>query len=399
MNRPSQGSAAEVFATFLRLGLTSFGGPVAHLAYFRRELVERRAWLTEAQFAELLGLCQFLPGPASSQMGFSVGLLRAGWAGAFAAFVAFTLPAALLLYAFAILLPDVPRHAADVLVHGLKLVAVAVVAYGLVGMSRQLCPDAPRAGIAVASALAIVAFGGAWMQLVVVAAGAVAGLVLCRRVSAVASEAPALPHGRRTGIALLALYAALLVALPVAASLFGGRIAVISGFYRAGALVFGGGHVVLPLLQETVVQPGWISRDDFLAGYGAAQAVPGPMFTLASYLGARLGDGLGGPAGAASAVIGIFLPGLLLVAAVLPLWRAISQRPDAAHAVAGINAAVVGLLAAALYDPVWTSAVHSAADVAIALAGFAILAVWRASALWVVAWCVAASATATLLLR
>ena len=391
MNRPSRGSAAEVFATFLRLGLTSFGGPVAHLAYFRRELVQRRAWLTEAQFAELLGLCQFLPGPASSQMGFSIGLLRAGWAGACAAFAAFTLPAALLLYAFAVLLPDVPRHAADVLVHGLKLVAVAVVAHSLVGMGRQLCPDAPRVGIAVAGALAIVAFGNAWMQLAVVAAGALAGLVLCRRVAAVAAEAPALPHGRRTGLALLALYGALLVALPVAASLFGGRIAVASGFYRAGALVFGGGHVVLPLLQEMVVQPGWISRDDFLAGYGAAQAVPGPMFTLASYLGARLGDGLGGAAGAASAVIAIFLPGLLLVAAALPLWRAISQRPGAAHAVAGINAAVVGLLAAALYDPVWTSAVHSFADVAIALAGFAMLAAWRASALWVVAWCVAAT--------
>jgi chromate transporter len=397
MNPPPPGSAAEVFATFLRLGLTSFGGPIAHLGYFRRELVERRGWVTEAQFAELLGLCQFLPGPASSQLGFALGLLRAGWAGAFAAFLAFTLPAASLLYAFAILLPDVPRQAAGILVHGLKLVAVAVVAHGLVGMTRQLCPDAPRVGIAAASAVAILAFGNAWMQLVVVAMGALAGLVLCRRVSAVASEAPALPHGRGTGIALLALYAALFVALPLAASSLDGRVAVISGFYRAGALVFGGGHVVLPLLQELVVQPGWISRDDFLAGYGAAQAVPGPMFTLASYLGARLGDGMGGAAGAASAVIAIFLPGLLLIAAALPLWRAIAERPGAARAVAGINAAVVGLLAAALYDPVWTGAVTAPVDVAIAMFGFAILAAWRASALWVVAWCVAASAAALLL--
>ncbi|HXZ48815.1 MAG TPA: chromate efflux transporter [Usitatibacter sp.] len=388
MNRPSRGSAGEVFATFLRLGLTSFGGPIAHLGYYRRELVERRGWITEAQYAELVGLCQFLPGPASTQTGFSLGLLRAGWAGALAAFVAFTLPSALLMFAFAVALPDIPVVAAVVLVHGLKLVAVAVVAHGLMGMGRRLCPDATRAGIAVASAAALLAIGQAWMQLAVVAFGALAGLTLCRGVAPSAVEPPPLPHGRRTGLALLALYAVLLVALPVLAAAAGGLVSMFSAFYRAGALVFGGGHVVLPLLQETVVRPGWVSRDDFLAGYGAAQAVPGPMFALAAYLGARIA----GAIGAAGAVIAIFLPGLLLVSAALPLWRTIAARPGAARAVAGINASVVGLLAAAFYDPVWKSAVASVGDLAIAAVGFAILAAWRASALWVVVWCVAGSA-------
>ncbi|HSN19600.1 MAG TPA: chromate efflux transporter [Usitatibacter sp.] len=391
MDRPPRGSAAEVFATFLRLGLTSFGGPIAHIGYYRREVVERRRWVTEAQFAEVLGLCQFLPGPASSQMGFSLGLLRAGWGGALAAFVAFTTPSALLLFAFAMLLPDVPASTAEVLVHGLKLVAVAVVAHGVLGMARNLGPDAVRATIAAAGAFAILAIGGAWMQLAVVAGGALAGLALCRDARTPPSEAPPLPHGRRAGFALLALYALLLAALPFAAQAFGGPAALAWAFYRAGALVFGGGHVVLPLLQQAVVEPGWLTRDEFLAGYGAAQAVPGPMFTLASYLGARIGGDLGAAGSAALAVGAIFLPGLLLIAAVLPLWRSLSAHPAAARAVAGVNAAVVGLLGAAFYDPVWTSAIRSPTDVGIAIAGFAMLAAWRAPALAVVGWCIAAA--------
>ena len=383
------GSASEVFATFLRLGLTSFGGPIAHIGYFRREIVARRGWVSEARFGELLGLCQFLPGPASSQLGFSLGLLRAGWAGALAAFAAFTLPSALLLFAFAMLLPGVPAAVAATLAHGLKLVAVAVVAHGLAGMARQLCPDAIRALVAAASALAIVAIGAPWTQLAVIAAGAVAGIALCPNATRVVDEAPRLPHGRAAGIALVAAYLALLVALPFAAAALDGRFALASGFYRAGALVFGGGHVVLPLLQQTVVEPGWITRDDFLAGYGAAQAIPGPMFTLAAYLGARI-DGL---AGSALATASIFLPGLLLVAGALPLWHSIARHPRAASAVAGINAAVVGLLAAALYDPVWTTAVASPIDAAIAIAGFLLLAALRAPPLAVVAWCVAAAFT------
>jgi chromate transporter len=384
------GSASEVFATFLRLGLTSFGGPVAHIGYFRRAVVVKRAWVSEAQFGELVGLCQFLPGPASSQLGFSLGLLRAGWRGALAAFAGFTLPSALLLFAFAMLLPDVPSEAAATLAHGLKLVAVAVVAQGLLAMARQLCPDATRATLAAASTVAMLAFGSPWIQLAVVAAGAIAGMALCRNGARIAAEPPRLPHGRAAGTALVATYAALLVALPVVAAALDGRFALASGFYRAGALVFGGGHVVLPLLQQTVVEPGWISRDDFLAGYGAAQAIPGPMFTLAAYLGARI-DGL---AGSAVATAAIFLPGLLLVAGVLPLWQSIARHPRAVSAVAGINAAVVGLLAAALYDPVWTGAVASPLDAAIAIVGFALLAAVRAPPLAVVAWCVAAVFTA-----
>ncbi|HET8692181.1 MAG TPA: chromate efflux transporter [Steroidobacteraceae bacterium] len=381
----------EVFAAFLKLGLTSFGGPIAHLGYYRREFVERRAWLGESQFAQMLALCQFLPGPASSQLGFSIGLLRAGWPGALAAFVAFTLPSALLLFAFAALLPQISGAAGDAAIHGLKLVALAVVAQGVLGMARQLCPDAPRMSVAALAAALILVSGQAWVQLLAVALGGIAGLVLCRGVQPVAGGGLPLRYGPALGWTLLAVFALLLVGLPLVAHGRDGLLAVMEAFYRAGALVFGGGHVVLPLLQDTVVRPGWISPGDFLAGYGAAQAVPGPLFTLAAYLGARLPDGAGGVPGACLALGAIFLPGFLLVAGVLPLWRAIAGRPGAARAIAGVNAAVVGLLGAALYDPVWTSAVRGPVDVAIALVGFTLLAAWRVSPLLVVAWCVVAS--------
>lgn len=385
------GEIGEVFTAFLKLGLTSFGGPVAHLSYFRREFVERRQWLEEYEFARLLALCQFLPGPASSQLGFSIGLLRAGWPGAIAAFVAFTLPSALLLFAFALAAPHLSGPIAQAAIHGLKLVAVAVVAQAVLGMSKQLCPDRARAAIAaIAAALLLVAPSG-WMQLGVVALGAIAGLASCRGVQPSTGNGLATPHGARLGAFLLAVFALLLFGLPLLAKMYGGMVAVAEAFYRAGALVFGGGHVVLPLLQETVVAPGWISQQDFLSGYGAAQAVPGPLFTLSAYLGARLPGDAGGALGASVALLSIFLPGFLLVAGALPLWRSIGATPAAARAVAGVNAAVVGLLAAALYDPVWTSAVTSPIDVAIAVIGFALLVAWRASPLMVVAWCVAAS--------
>ena len=392
-----RGAPAEVFGTFLKLGLTSFGGPIAHLGYFRRELVERRKWVGESEFAQLLALCQFLPGPASSQLGFSLGLLRAGWAGALAAFVGFTLPSALLLFAFAAVLPHVSGTLGEAALHGLKLVALAVVAHGVLGMARQLCPDAPRAAIATLAAVAILLAGQAWVQLLAVALGAAAGLLFCRHVQPVPGGGLQPGYGQRTGWVLLALFALLLLGLPLAAEGRDGLLAVAEAFYRAGALVFGGGHVVLPLLEETVVMPGWISRDEFLAGYGAAQAVPGPMFTISAYLGARLPAGEGGAVGATVALIAIFLPGFLLVAGVLPLWRAIAGRPAAAHAIAGVNAAVVGLLGAALYDPVWTSAVRGPLDLAIALVGFTLLAAWKASALLVVLWCVCAAAAAGLI--
>ena len=392
------GSVLEVFATFLKLGLTSFGGPIAHLAYFRRELVERRNWVGESQYAQLLALCQFLPGPASSQLGFSLGLLRAGWPGACAAFIAFTLPSALLLFAFAALLPKISGVAGDAAIHGLKLVALSVVAQGVLGMARQLCPDAARASIAALAAAAILMSGQAWVQLLVVALGALAGLAFCRAVQPVAGGGLQLRYGATFGWVLLAVFALLLVGLPLAAHGRDGLLAVTEAFYRAGALVFGGGHVVLPLLEEAVVKPGWISSDEFLAGYGAAQAVPGPMFTLAAYLGARLPGGEGGVAGAAIALAAIFLPGFLLVAGVLPLWRAVAGRPVAARAIAGVNASVVGLLGAALYDPVWTSAVRGPVDLAIAIVGFTLLVAWRVSALLVVLWCAGASVAAAMLL-
>ena len=383
---------------FLKLGSTSFGGPIAHVVYFRREFVERRKWIGEAEFAQLLALCQFLPGPASSQLGFGLGLLRAGWGGAVAAFLAFTLPSALLLFAFAAVLPQISGTAGDATLHGLKLVALAVVAHGVLGMARQLCPDVPRATIAALAAVLILVSGQAWVQLVAVAAGAAAGLAVIRNAQPIAGGGLHVRYGATLGWTLLAVFALLLLGLPIAAQGAGGLLAVAEAFYRAGALVFGGGHVVLPLLEESVVEPGWVTRDEFLAGYGAAQAVPGPMFTIAAYLGARLPGAPGGIVGASVALAAIFLPGFLLLAGVLPLWRAIAARPVAARLIAGANAAVVGVLGAALYDPVWTSAVRGPVDLAIALVGFTLLASWRASALVVVLWCVGASVLAALLL-
>lgn len=385
------GSVLEVFFAFLKLGLTSFGGPIAHLGYFRRELIERRNWIGESEYAQLLGLCQFVPGPASSQLGFILGLLRGGWAGAIAAFFAFTLPSALLLFAFAALLPQISGTVGDAAIHGLKLVALVVVTHGVLGMIRQHCPDARRATIATLAAVIILVAGQPWVQLLAVVLGGVMGLFFCRNVQPILGAGLHLRYGPALGGVLIAVFALLLFGLPILARGGEGLIAVVEAFYRAGALVFGGGHVVLPLLEETVVSPGWISQDEFLAGYGAAQAVPGPMFTLSAYLGARLPGAEGGIVGASLALGAIFLPGFLLVAGILPLWRAIIGRPVAARAVAGVNAAVVGLLGAALYDPVWTSAVQDAVDVAIALVGFSLLAAWRVSAILVVAWCVVAS--------
>ncbi len=380
----------EVFACFLRLGMTSFGGPIAHLAYFRREFVEHRKWLDEHQYAQLLALCQFLPGPASSQLGFSIGMLRAGFAGAMAAFIAFTLPSASLMYAFAVYLPALSGPDAQTAIHGLKLVAVAVVAHGLFGMGKQLCPDWPRRIVALCATAILLTWNIPAMQLVVVALGAVAGMCCVHDATVLPDASLPVRHSVRTGWVLLATFTILLLVLPILAH--GSLLAsAMAAFYRAGALVFGGGHVVLPLLQESVVDTGWISTSDFLAGYGAAQAVPGPMFSLAAHLGASLPDQNGGAPGAMLALLLIFLPGLLLIAGMLPLWHILSRTAGAARLIAGINAAVVGLLAAALYDPVWISAVNRVSDLVIAAAGFALLQVWRVSALWVVVWCVVAS--------
>lgn len=388
----ARGDVAEVFRAFIKLGVTSFGGPVAHLGYFRHEFVEGRRWLDETQFARLLALCQFLPGPASSQLGFSLGLLRAGWPGALAAFAAFTLPSAVLLLVFASLMPHLTGAAGQAAIHGLKLVAVAVVAQGVLGMARTLCPDPPRATIAAIAAALILATGQAAMQILVIVVGGTAGLLFCRGVQPPPPGTDLhLRYGVRFGAALLIVFALLLVGLPLAARGHEGLLPAISAFYRAGALVFGGGHVVLPLLRESVVAPGWISGNDFLAGYGAAQAVPGPLFTLSAYLGARLPGAEGGVVGASAALAAIFLPGFLLVSGALPLWRTIGHTASAARAIAGVNAAVVGLLGAALYDPVWTSAIRAPLDVAIAAIALTLLVAWRTSALVAVAWCVLAA--------
>ncbi len=374
------GSPGEVFRVFLKLGVTSFGGPIAHLGYFRNELVLRRQWIDEAGYGDLVALCQFLPGPASSQVGFSLGLLRGGGlAGGMAAWLAFTMPSALILLAFALGAAAFSGPAAQGLLHGLKLVAVAVVAQAVWGMARSLTPDRIRAGIALAAIAIVIGLGGSVGQIGAIALGAVAGLFLCRGEAASVAGELRLPVSRRGGIAALILFAVLLLVPPALASSSGQKgVALFDAFYRSGALVFGGGHVVLPLLRAETVVPGWTNDQAFLAGYGVAQAVPGPLFTFAAYLGAVVAHPPNGVAGAAIALVAVFLPGLLLVYGMLPFWDGLRRRHAAQAGMRGANAAVVGLLGAALYDPVWTSAVLKPGDFALAIAGFLLLAVWKA---------------------
>lgn len=378
------GSAGEVFRAFLKLGLTSFGGPIAHLGYFRDELVVRREWIDEAGYADLVALCQFLPGPASSQVGFALGLLRGGSLGAFAAWSAFTLPSALVLVLFAFGAAAFEGPLGSGLLHGLKVVAVAVVAQAVWGMARNLAPDRERASIALAAALLTIFVGGSLGQIAAILVGGAAGLWLCRNGVTGSTGHLTFPVSRRVGLAAGALFVLLLAALPVLAAVIDAQgLSLFDAFYRAGSLVFGGGHVVLPLLQAEVVQPGWVTDDAFLAGYGAAQAVPGPLFTFAAYLGAVMGPEPNGVAGAIIGLLAIFLPGFLLVIAALPFWDAFRTRPRAQAAMRGANAAVVGILGAALYHPVWTSAILSPADFALALMAFVLLTVWKAPP-WVV---------------
>jgi chromate transporter len=378
-----RGSPLEVLAAFARLGVSSFGGPIAHLGYFRAEFVERRRWLDERAYADLVALCQFLPGPASSQVGFSLGLMRAGYLGGLAAWLGFTLPSAVLLVAFAYGASALNGSLGAGLLHGLKLMAVAVVAQAALGMARALAPDRPRASIAILALIVTAISPASLAQIGAIVLGGVAGLLFCRSEPREASAPAALPMSRGMGVVFLGLYV-LLLALSFAPAR-DDALALFSAFYRSGALVFGGGHVVLPLLRSAVVAPGWVSDGAFLAGYGAAQAAPGPLFTFAAYLGAVAHAPPGGGAGAALALVAIFIPGLLALMAALPFWRDLSGRQSARAAMAGINAAVVGLLGAALYNPVFVSAVQSPADFAIAAAGFVLLVAWRAPPLVVVA--------------
>jgi chromate transporter len=381
------GAVLEVFSAFLKLGVTSFGGPIAHLGYFERELIMRRQWLSPAHYAQLVALCQLLPGPASSQLGFSLGLLRAGWWGALAAFLAFTLPSVLLLVGFAVMLPLTETPLGEAVLHGLKLMAVAVVAQAVWSMAGRLTPDVPRRALALVAATVTLLWGAnATVQLAVVGGGALLGFWACRAVEGSRGLTFDVPYGVRAGAVLLAAFGVLLAAaLWVEMAGFSSG-AVPAAFYRAGALVFGGGHVVLPLLEAAVVDPGWISSADFLAGYGAAQAVPGPMFSLAGFLGARLP--MTAPLwGASISVLAIFLPGFLLVVGVLPLWQRLAGDPHAARILAGANAAVVGVLAAALYDPVCVGAIADPLDAVLALAALSLLIFTRISVLWVLVGC------------
>jgi chromate transporter len=378
------GSPLEVLLAFGKLGVSCFGGPIAHIGYFRDEFVVRRRWLDEHTYADLVALCQFLPGPASSQVGFSIGLMRAGYLGGLAAWIAFTLPSAIALVFFAFGANALQGPIGAGLLHGLKLVAVAIVAQAVWGMARTLAPDRERASIAAIAAVIIASIA----QIGAIAFGGVAGLWFCRTAppEAAKDRQMSIPVSRTVGILALIGFFLLLGGLPVLWMLSHSQgVALFDAFYRSGALVFGGGHVVLPLLREATVTPGWVSDDVFLAGYGAAQAVPGPLFTFAAYLGAVTKPLPHGVAGAAISLIAIFLPGVLVLMGTLPFWETFRRRARAQAMMRGVNAAVVGLLGAALYNPVWTSSVKGPGDFGIALVGFVLLTVWHAPPLLVVA--------------
>lgn len=371
--RSKTAALLEVLGVSAKLGLTSFGGPIAHLGYFHEEYIRRRQWMDERSYAELVALCQFLPGPASSQVGIGIGVVRAGLPGGIAAWLGFTLPSVLLLTAVAFLLQGMDAGNAG-WIHGLKIVAAAIVAHAILGMGRNLTPDRGRVTIAVLASAIALAWPTAYTQVTIILAAALAGLWLYRNQAA--DEAPNLqiPVSRTFGLACLILFFGLLITLPLLRHGDGtGWLAMFDSFYRSGSLVFGGGHVVLPLLEREVVPAGWVTREDFLAGYGAAQAVPGPLFTFAAYLGAVAG----GVSGAVIATIAIFLPAFLLIYGTLPFWSGLRQSPKIQGALAGINAAVVGILLAALYDPLWTSAILEPMDFALAAVLFVMLAHWK----------------------
>lgn len=380
----------DIFWVFLRLGLTSFGGPVAHIGYFHNEFVTRRNWLSEKAYADLVALCQFLPGPASSQVGMAIGLGRGGQAGALAAWLGFTLPSAAVLTAFALGMARFGQQMPQGSLHGLNIAAVAVVAQAVWGMAVKLCPDRPRLSLMVAATCGVLLWPGALGHMAVIVLGGLAGLGLASHngqsgpLSAGDGAGHAtqsgfgVPFSRRRGAAFLALFAALLVLLPVAAQWSGGAgLSVASAFYRVGSLVFGGGHVVLPLLQAEFVPTGMVSGEAFLAGYGLAQAVPGPLFTFAAFLGASLTSPVSGVFGALLATVMVFLPSYLLVAGALPFWARLRADARMRRALAGVNAAVVGILLAALYTPVWVMGIRSPGGAALGLVCFAALQFWR----------------------
>jgi chromate transporter len=372
-----RGSALEVLAVSTRLGLTSFGGPIAHLGYFREEYVARRKWIDEQSYADLVALCQFLPGPASSQVGIGIGIIRAGLLGGILAWVGFTLPSAiaLMLFGFGIQSVDVINAG---WLHGLKIVAVAVVAQAVWGMARSLCPDRERATIAILAAIAVLSIPTALGQVLTIAVAGLVGWRLLPTTVAPTSHTARVPLGRRAGIVAWVLFFGLLIGLPLLRLVTPSQgLAVFDSFYRVGSLVFGGGHVVLPLIWSEIVPTGWVTNEEFVAGYGAAQAVPGPLFTFAAYLGAVMHTPPNGLAGSALALVAVFLPSFFLVVGALPFWDTVRAHPSFQAALRGINAAVVGLLASALYTPVWTSAILGPADFALGIAAFGLLMFWK----------------------
>jgi chromate transporter len=379
LQKRRDGTPWEVLRVAGRLGITSFGGPIAHLGYFHEEYVVRRKWIDERSYADLVALCQMIPGPASSQLGIAVGIERAGILGGVAAWIGFTLPSAIALAGFALLVHGLDVGTAGWL-HGLLVVAVAVVAQAVWSMSRSLTPDAPRISIAFAAAVVSILLPTSLTQILLIIAGAIVGLLF---LGAAPDDKPKQTTsfetiGRVAAIICLALFVLLLVGLPVLrAAVHSQWIALIDSFYRSGSLVFGGGHVVLPLLQHEVVPTGWISNETFLAGYGAAQAVPGPLFAFSAYLGAVMGPAPNGALGAAIALVAIYLPSFLLVIGLLPFWNSLLNRRVVRSALSGVNATVVGILLAALYTPAWTSAILRPTDFAICLAAFLLLMIWK----------------------
>lgn len=367
-----------VFLIFLRLGLTSFGGPVAHLGYFREEFVTRRQWLSDHSYADLVALCQFLPGPASSQVGIALGFSRAGYSGALAAWAGFTLPSAIVLILFALGLSSVGNSLSHGVLQGLKIVAVAVVAQAVWGMARGLCTEAKRITIMMLATCGALLIPAVWSQLGIIILAGIAGIVLFKPAHLAPHDPLPIQVSRRTGALWLALFFILLIALPVASQALPNQtLALVDAFYRAGSLVFGGGHVVLPLLQSEVVPTGWVGEEVFLAGYGATQAMPGPLFTFAAFLGASMTASPSGWIGGIIALIAIFVPSFLLVIGALPFWESLRHNLRTQAALGGINASVVGLLLAALYQPVWTSAILSAQDFAFALIALVALMIWK----------------------
>lgn len=380
-------SAWSVFLVFLRLGLTSFGGPIAHLGYFREEFVARRQWLSERSYVDLVALCQFLPGPASSQVGIGLGLSRAGFSGAVAAWAGFTLPSAIILVLFAQGMSTWGSAFPNGLLHGLKIVAVAVVAQAVWGMARNLCTDVPRVTMAAFSACAALLWPNALGQIGVIVCAAVIGLMLFKPTQGLATESLPILVSRKVGVMSLVLFFSLLVGLPLLIQVWPSQtLAMVNAFYRAGSLVFGGGHVVLPLLQAATVPNGWVANDTFLAGYGLAQAVPGPLSTFAAFLGASMNVQPSGWLGASICLIAIFAPSFLLVIGVLPFWEQLRHSSRTQAALAGVNAGVVGLLLAALYNPIWTSAIFKPQDFGLALMAVVALMFWKVPP-WLVVLC------------